>query len=310
MHILYVEDDDLQFEVVSDALVRSIPAIHVINIRTESQFRSRFEQIAQDPPNLIILDVLLRWADPAPDMPEPPQEVIGAGIYKAGFRCKTLLETDVRTRDIPVIFHTNLLLSDIQPDLAVAKQRGLVAALTAEPGMEKLVSIARSFLQVRQPIREQRAETQHRNQIFVSYSHKDKKWLTKLTDMLKPLAQRNVISTWDDRQIKAGELWRKKIEHALATAKVAVLLVSPNFLASDFIYRNELPPLLEKAKRGGLAIIWLAVSASVYSETELAQYQAVNDPARPLDSLRAPDLNKELVRICQQIKEIVSSNRP
>ncbi|MET0625187.1 MAG: TIR domain-containing protein [Pyrinomonadaceae bacterium] len=141
-----------------------------------------------------------------------------------------------------------------------------------------------------------------RDQVFISYSHKDKNLFDKLQTALKPLVRGKTISVWDDTKIRPGDVWREEINQAIASAKVAVLLVSPDFLASDFIAKQELPPLLEAAGKDGLTILWIALRHSSYAETEIERYQAVNNPTRPLASLSPANREKELVRICGEIK--------
>lgn len=144
-----------------------------------------------------------------------------------------------------------------------------------------------------------------RSKVFISYSHKDTQFLHELLDHLKPLERAGLVDKWSDQQIEPGSHWLDEIEHSLATAKVAVLLVTRNFLASEFINEKELGPLLKSAESNGVVILWVPVRACSYRDTPLSKYQAVIPPDKPLAEMRA-GRDKAWVKVCDAIKSSVA----
>src|ERR1051326_3534051 len=145
---------------------------------------------------------------------------------------------------------------------------------------------------------------------FISYSHADSTYLVALQRHLKPLLRDSTVQVWDDTQIEAGGNWREEIERALASARVAILLVSANFLASDFIAGEELPQLLAAARDEGARILPVMLSPSVFRHTPLSQFQTVNDPARPLSAMPAYEQEEVWVRLAETVYEALSAPLP
>jgi TIR domain len=95
----------------------------------------------------------------------------------------------------------------------------------------------------------------NRTKIFISYSHKDAKHLDRLLVHLAEFERQGIVDPWSDKKITPGASWRDEIRLAIETAKVAVLLISADFLASPFIAEDELPLLLAVAQTKGTVII-------------------------------------------------------
>lgn len=145
-----------------------------------------------------------------------------------------------------------------------------------------------------------------RNQIFISYSRNDERWKKKLCTMLKPLVSEDLIKVWTDAEIRTGADWKAEIKKAIDAAKVGILLVSADFLASDFIMKKELPPLLEAAEEEGLTIFTIFVSDCQYDVTGIEKYQAANNPSKPLASYRGKSAqDHELTKICKKLMQAV-----
>jgi len=99
---------------------------------------------------------------------------------------------------------------------------------------------------------------------------------------------------------------RREIQLSLDSAQVGVLLITQNFLNSEFIVQKEFPVLLEKAKNRGCLIFWVAVSTSTAEDdSRLRPYQAANDPKRPLDTLPEPEQNSVLKSVYDRMKKAV-----
>ncbi len=223
-------------------------------------------------------------------------EAIGSGgIGMSGYDLEgpLVLPSDIGGREQPTIqMEEHQLEAALAAASQLAAQQQSGASAAAPPFVEKSKD---ATPQQQSPIR--------RDKIFISYSHQDREWLQRLRIHLKPYFQHDDISTWDDGQIKPGTKWFTEIDHALSSACVAVLLITPDFFASEFINDVELPRLKEAAQTQDLEILWVAVRASAISATEIGDYQGLNNPAEPLANLSPAAQDAKLVEICKEIKQ-------
>ena len=111
---------------------------------------------------------------------------------------------------------------------------------------------------------------------------------------LKPLEKLGLVDVWDDTKIKVGDHWKNEIEKALQRAGIAVLIISADFLASDFIVENELPPILERAQLEGTKIVPVVLKPCRFSrDANLSKFQALNPPDRPVQAMS--DVEQEAI---------------
>jgi hypothetical protein len=140
-------------------------------------------------------------------------------------------------------------------------------------------------------------------QVFISYSHKDKKYLEEFREHLVHLERTLLVNYWSDDKIRPGQKWKKEIEQAIMSAKVAVLFISHHFLASSFISDHELPSLLAKSGAEGTLLFSIIVWPSRYdAHKALSELQAINDPRRPLSKMRPAEREELYVAATKEIE--------
>ena len=116
LRILLVEDDFLQRDSIRKALEQNFVGAAVDARASESEFLRDFEAIASNPPDIAVIDVMLRWANPSRDAPSPPTEPWEP--QRAGLRCAQRLHDDDRTSGAKIILYTvfdRVNMDDVQP---------------------------------------------------------------------------------------------------------------------------------------------------------------------------------------------------
>lgn len=144
-------------------------------------------------------------------------------------------------------------------------------------------------------------QTSGRHQVFISYSHKDQEWFNKLQLMLAPVEAFHGIKVWDDKEIMPGEYWNSAIKTALSQTRVAICLVSQNFLNSNYISSTELTYFMEEASRQNVQIFPIAISQVDEDKNPLSAIQYVNNPAEPFDTLTSEKQHAILTNMVEQL---------
>lgn len=100
--------------------------------------------------------------------------------------------------------------------------------------------------------------------VYVSYADADRKWLERLSKPISVLERLGQLQSWDNTRVPAGRNWREEMQRAQRATRVAVLMLSPDWLASDFITKEELPPLLAAAAAGEVDVIPVLLRPCLY----------------------------------------------
>ncbi|MBN1966544.1 MAG: TIR domain-containing protein, partial [Anaerolineae bacterium] len=153
--------------------------------------------------------------------------------------------------------------------------------------------------------------------LFYSYSHRDERLRDRLAVHLAILKRQGIIEGWHDREIRAGDEWGKEIDENLEAADIILLLVSADFIASDFCWGIEMTRALERHDAGEACVIPVIIKPVDWKGAPFARLQAVPKDARPVtrwsnresawtDVAKAVRLKAEEIAAGQPLQQAVS----
>src|SRR5215218_6043093 len=125
-------------------------------------------------------------------------------------------------------------------------------------------------------------EAQKPLRVFCSYSHKDETYLNELRTWLRRLERQGLIEWWHDREISPGWEWEEEIDKNLRTADIILLLITPDFMGSDYVFEKEINRAIERHERGEARVIPIIVRPADWEWPPFNKLQAIPKDAKPI----------------------------
>ncbi|GAC1626497.1 MAG: hypothetical protein NVS4B7_16320 [Ktedonobacteraceae bacterium] len=144
--------------------------------------------------------------------------------------------------------------------------------------------------------------------VFFSYAHRDKGFRDRLEDHLSNLKYRGLITAWHDREIQAGEEWAQQIGIYLNEAHIILLLISSDFMASEYCYSIEMKRALERHEQREADVIPILLRPVLYTDAPFAKLQMLPANGKPVARWR--DRDSAFVDIANGIERVAQKYSP
>ncbi len=139
-------------------------------------------------------------------------------------------------------------------------------------------------------------------EVFFSYSHQDEKFKDELVKHLSILQRQGVISVWHDRMISPGSEWDREIDAHLSSADIILLMVSSDFLYSDYCWGVEIKKALQRHEAGEARVIPVVLRHVDWRDAPLSKLQALPKNAKPIKSWL--DQDEAFKNIAEGIRDV------
>ncbi|WP_281784310.1 toll/interleukin-1 receptor domain-containing protein [Sinimarinibacterium flocculans] len=144
-------------------------------------------------------------------------------------------------------------------------------------------------------------------QLFISYSHVDAQLKAELVKHLEPLRRLKLIEAWSDTALRPGDEWEEEISERLEEADIILLLISIDFINSNFCYDVELERALERHKDGAARVIPVILRSCHWQQTPFAKLQALPKEAKAVCSWL--DRDEAFTDIAEGIRKVAEELR-
>ncbi len=141
--------------------------------------------------------------------------------------------------------------------------------------------------------------------IFYCYAREDEALRKELEIHLSGMKRQYRLKYWHDHAINAGEDWAKAIDENLNTADLILLLISPNFLASDYCYSKEMQRALERDKQGSCRVVPILLRPVYWEDMPFTHLQLLPTDAKPIT--RWPDRDDAFHDVVTGIAQVVKT---
>jgi len=139
-------------------------------------------------------------------------------------------------------------------------------------------------------------------QLFYSYAREDEALRDQLEKHLTILQRQQVISGWHDRAIKAGTEWERQINEHLDAAHIILLLISADFIASDYCWGKEVKRAMERHDSGAARVIPILLREVDWTGAPFSKLQALTQDAKPVTSW--PNQDEAFANIARGIRQV------
>ncbi len=138
--------------------------------------------------------------------------------------------------------------------------------------------------------------------LFISYSHRDEAIKEELIKHLSPLKRLNLIADWHDREIEAGDKWKEAISENLERANIVILLISIDFINSEYCYGVEMETAIRRARDGHTVVVPVIARNCMWKSSPFAEFQALPTDAKAISNW--PDQDEALTVVAEGVRQI------